>query len=95
VFAGLGAGVDFTRVAPAVATPDLRPAAAFLALAPWLKPFAEIERPFGRISVAVAVGAEIHPLNERYTVKTGTDTREVFAPGRLRPEAEVLVGLVF
>lgn len=95
VLAGLGAGADFTRVAPAVATPDLRPAATFWALAPWLKPFAELERPFGRISVAVAVGAEIHLLDERYTVKTGTDTRDVFAPGRLRPQAEVLVGVAF
>ncbi len=98
ISAGLGAGVDFTRVAPAVApgvaTPDLRPAAAFWALAPWLKPFAGIERLFGRISVAVAVGAEIHPLDERYTVKADA-TREVFAPGRLRPEAEVLVGVAF
>jgi hypothetical protein len=95
VIAGLGAGVDFTRVAPAVATPDLRPAAAFWALAPSLKPFAGIERLFGRISVAVAVGAEIHLLDERYTVKTGTDTRVVFVPDRLRPAAEVLVGAGF
>ena len=96
VSAGLGAGVDFTRVAPGVGgTPDLRPAAPFWAVAPWLKPFVGIERLFGRISVAVAVGAEIHLLDERYTVKTDSDTRDVFVPGRLRPEAEVLVGVAF
>jgi hypothetical protein len=99
MIAGLGAGVDFTRVAtgiaPADAPPDLRPAAPFWAVAPWLKPFVGIERLFGRISVAVAVGAEIHLLDERYTVKVGTATREVFVPGRLRPEAEVLVGVAF
>jgi len=95
VLAGLGAGLDFTRVTPAVMAPDLQPAAAFWALAPALTPFVEIERLFGRISVAVVAGAEVHLLDERYTVRTGTETREVFVPGRVRPEAEVLVGVVF
>jgi hypothetical protein len=95
VLAGLGAGLDFTHVAPAVTTPSLQPAAAFWALAPSLTPFAAIERFFGRISVAVAAGAEIHLLDERYAVKTATDTRNVFVPGRVRPQIEALVGVAF
>jgi hypothetical protein len=93
--AGLGVGLDMTRVEPTVTAPDLEPAGAFWALGPWLEPFAELERLFGSISVAVAVGAEIHPLAERYTVKTATDTRDVFVPWRIRPAAALLVGVVF
>jgi hypothetical protein len=92
---GLGAGLDFTHVAPAVLTPGLQPAAAFWALAPSLTPFAAIERFFGKVSIAVAAGAEVHLLDEPYTVRTGTETREVFVPGRVRPEAELLVGVAF
>ncbi len=95
VLAGLGAGLDFTRVAPAVLAPDLQPAAAFWALAPSLTPFAAIDRLFGKVSIAVAAGAEIHLLDERYTVRTGTETHEVFVPGRVRPEVELLVGVAF
>jgi len=92
---GLGAGVDFTRVAPAVTMPDLRPAAAFWAVAPSLAPFLAIERFFGSVSIAVGGGVEVHPLDERYTVRTTTATREVFVPGRVRPQVEALVGVVF
>ena len=92
---GLGAGVDFTRVAPAVTMSDLRPAAAFWAVAPSLAPFVAIERFFGSVSIAVGGGVEVHPLDERYTVRTTTATREVFVPGRVRPQVELLVGVVF
>ena len=95
LLAGLGAGVDFTRVAPAVTTPDLQPAAAFWAVAPSRAPFVAIERFFGSVSIAVAGGVEVHPLDERYTVRTATDAREVFAPGRVRPQVEALVGVAF
>ena len=95
LLAGLGAGLDFTRVAPAVTTPALTSATAFWALGPTLTPFAAIERFFGRISIAVVAGAEIHLLGERYEVKTATGTREVFVPGRVRPQVEALVGLAF
>ena len=95
VFAGLGVGLDVTRVEPAVTTPDLQPAASFWARGPSVQPFAAIERLFGTISVAVVVGAEVHPLAERYTVRTGSEARDVFVPRRLRPTAAVLVGVVF
>ena len=94
VIAGLGAGLDVTRVEPAVTAPDLNPR-------PCSGPellgagFAEIERLFGRISVAVVVGAEVHLLAERYTVRTDSETRDVFVPRRLRPAAALLVGVVF
>ena len=95
VFAGLGVGLDVTRVEPAVTAPDLQPAASFWARGPSVQGFAEIERLFGRISVAVVVGAEVHLLAERYTVRTDGATRDVFVPRRLRPAAAVLVGVVF
>jgi hypothetical protein len=95
LLAGLGAGLDFTRVAPAVTTPDLQAAPAFWATAPSLRPFAAIERFFGRLSVAIAAGVEVHLLDERYTVRTGTETREVFVPGRARPEVEASIGVAF
>ena len=95
LLAGLGAGLDFTRVAPSVMTPDLQPAPAFWALGPALTPFVAIERFFDRISIAVAAGAEIHLLDERYAVKSATETREVFVPGRVRPQIEALVGIGF
>jgi hypothetical protein len=93
LLAGVGAGLDFTHVVPSVIPPDLRPAAAFWALGPSLAPFAAVERFFGRIAVAVAAGAEIHLLDERYAVKTATDTRAVFVPARVRPQIEALIGV--
>jgi len=95
VTAGLAAGVELTRVEPAVTTQDLQPAPAFWALGPFLEPFAEIERMFGKISVAVAVAAYVHPLAERYTIRTGTDARNIFVPARVRPAAALLIGVVF
>jgi hypothetical protein len=95
VMAGLGAGLDLTRVEPTVATTDLQPAPAFWALGPFLQPFAQIERFFGKIAVAIAVGADIHPLAERYTVRTGSQPHDVFVPARVRPAAALLVGVVF
>jgi hypothetical protein len=95
VFTGLAAGLDLTRIEPTVTTPALQPATAFWATGPSLQPFAELERMFGRISVALAVGAEVHLLAERYTVRTGTETLDVFVPGRLRPAADLLVGVSF
>lgn len=93
--AGLGAGVDVTRVEPTVTTPDLQPAGTFWASGPSLLAFAEVERVFGRISVAIAGGAEAHLLAERYTVRTATETRDIFVPRRVRPAAAVLVGVLF
>jgi hypothetical protein len=92
---GLGVGLDLTYVEPTVTAPDLQPVPAFWARGPWVAPFAEIERLFGKLSVALALGAEIHPLAERYTVRTASETREVFAPRRVRPAASLLVGVVF
>jgi hypothetical protein len=95
ILAGLGASLDFTHVAPTVTTPGLTSAEAFWALGPSLTPFSVIERFFGRISIALAAGAEIHLLDERYAVKTATETRNVFVPGRVRPQVEALVGIAF
>jgi hypothetical protein len=95
VTAGLGVGLEVTRVEPTVTSPDLQSVDAFWARGSWVQPFAEIERLFGRISLAVVVGAEIHLLAERYTVRTESETRDVFAPRRVRPTAALLVGVVF
>ena len=93
--AGLGVGIDLTRVEPAVTAPDLQAAATFWAKGPSAQAFAEVERLFGKISVAVAFGAEVHFLAERYTARTASETRDVFVPRRLRPAAAVLLGVVF
>ena len=95
MIAGLGAGLDVTRVEPATTTPDLEPAAEFWARAPWLQAFAEIEQRFGWFTVAAVVGAEARLLDERYTVRTDSETRDVFVPRRFRPAAALLVGVVF
>ena len=95
ISAGLGGGLDLTRVAPTVTAPDLQAAAVFWAPSPLLRAFVELERLFGRISVSVALGAEALLLAERYTVRTSDSVGDVFVPRRLRPEATVLVGVVF
>jgi hypothetical protein len=94
VIAGLGVGFDVTRVEPTVTAPDLQPVGVFWARGASLQPFVEIERLFGRISVALVVGAEVHLLDERYTVRTASETRDVFVPRRFRPAATLLVGVV-
>jgi hypothetical protein len=93
--AGLGAGLDLTHVAPTVTTPALQPAAAFWAPGPWVQPFFALEHLFGSVSVALSIGAEIHPLAERYTIQSSAGTSDVFVPGRLRPAGALLVGAVF
>lgn len=93
--AGLGAGLDLIRVEPSVTSPGLQPAAAFWAASPSLQAFAALERTFGRISVDLVVGAELHPLAERYTVRNGNESSDVFVPWRLRPAAALLVGVAF
>ena len=95
VSAGLGGGLDITRVEPAVTGPDLQPTTIFWARGPSLRTFVAIERLFGNISLAVVLGAEAHLLAERYTARTDSGTRDIFVPRRLRPEAAVLVGVLF
>jgi hypothetical protein len=95
VLAGLGAGLDLTRVEPTVTMQSLQPAAAFWALGPFLQPFAEVERLFGKLSVALVAAADVHLLAERYTVRSGADARDVFVPARVRPNAALLIGVVF
>ncbi len=95
VSAGLGGGLDITRVEPAVTGSDLQATTVFWARGPSLRTFVEIERLFGNLSLSLVLGAEAHLLAERYTVKAGSDTRDVFVPRRLRPEAAVLVGVLF
>jgi hypothetical protein len=92
---GLGGGVDLTRVAPTVTTPDVQAAAVFWAPGPLLRTFVAIEQLFGKVSVSVALGLEGHLLAERYTVRTDDSARDIFVPRRLRPEAAVLVGALF
>jgi hypothetical protein len=93
--AGLNAGFDMTHVEPAVTMPGLQAASAFWAPSPSVEPFAALEYLFGKISVTVAFGAELHPLAERYTVERGSAAHDVFVPWRVRPAATVLVGTVF
>ena len=95
ISAGLGAGLDFNRVTPKVTAPDLQAEAAFWAPSPLLRTFVEIERLFGNVSVSIAFGAEALLLAERYTVRTADAARDVFVPRRLRPEAALMVGVVF
>jgi hypothetical protein len=93
--AGLGGGLDLTHVEPSVTTPDLQPAGFFWAANPSLEAFVEVEYRFGKLLLDLGVGAEAHPLAERYTVRTGTEARDIFVPSRLRPEAALSVGTVF
>jgi len=93
--AGVGAGFDLTHVAPAVTSAGLEAAAAFWAASPWLDPFVSLERCFGRLALALAVGAEIHPLDERYAITGGSQTVDVFVPWRVRPAAQLTLGYVF
>jgi hypothetical protein len=95
VMAGLAAGLELTRVEPAVTLPDLQPAQAFWALGPFVQPFAEVQRIFGNVSVALAVAADIHPLAERYTIRTGGEARDIFLPMRVRPAAALMIGVLF
>ena len=95
ISAGLGAGLDFNRVTPKVTAPDLQAEAAFWAPSPLLRTFVEIERLFGNVSVSIVFGAEALLLAERYTVMTADAARDVFVPRRLRPEAALMVGVVF
>jgi hypothetical protein len=95
VSAGLGGGLDLTRVEPAVSAPNVQAAAAFWAPGPSLQTFVEIEHLFGKISVAITLGVEAHLLAERYTVRIDSEARDVFVPRRVRPQAALLVGTVF
>jgi hypothetical protein len=95
VMAGLGVGLDLTRVDPVVTTQGLQPAPAFWALGPVLQPCAQAERLFGKLAVAVAVFADVHLLAERYTVTTGGGTRDVFVPSRARPAGALWLGWLF
>jgi hypothetical protein len=93
--AGLGAGLDLTRVDPTVTAASLQPTAAFWAASPWAQPFAALEWILGRLSLAISVGAELHLLGERYTVKSGAQTSDVFVPWRVRPAGALLLGVAF
>jgi hypothetical protein len=93
--AGLAAGVDLIRVEPTVTTAALQPAAAFWATSPYLQPGAALEGDFGRIAISLVVGAELHPLDERYTVRNRGEASDVFVPWRVRPSAVLLVGVAF
>jgi len=95
ISAGLGGGLDFTRIAPTVTAPDLQAAGAFWAPSPMLRTFVELERLFGKISVSIALGVEALLLGERYTVRTADSARDIFVPHRVRPEAALLVGVLF
>jgi hypothetical protein len=95
VSVGLGGGVDLTRVAPTVTSPDVRAVAVFWAPSPLLRTFVGIEQLFGKVSVAIALGLEVHLLAERYTVRTDVAARDIFVPRRIRPEAAVLIGVLF
>ncbi|HVV49946.1 MAG TPA: hypothetical protein VHO06_09820 [Polyangia bacterium] len=93
--AGLGAGLDLVRVDPTVTAAGLQPAAPFWAASPWVQPFAALVCDAGRLSVSLVAGAELHPLAERYTVRSGGDASDVFVPWRLRPSAALLAGVAF
>jgi len=94
-FGGLAGALEWTRVEATVTGPDLQAAPAFWAGSPSLRAFVGIERLFGRMSVTVALGAEAHPLAERYTVRTNGEARDVYVPRRLRPAAALLFGVLF
>ena len=90
---GAGAGYDATRVQPAVSAPELEPTAAFWAGSPSLRGFVELDWSVGRFVLALAAGADVHPLAERYLVTGAAGTREVFVPLRLRPMAGFTLGV--
>lgn len=90
---GGGAGYDATRVVPSVTTPELRPTATFWAGGASLRGFVELDWSVGRFVLALAAGADVHPLAERYLVNDAAGTREVFVPLRVRPTASLTLGI--
>jgi hypothetical protein len=89
--AGLGAGIDVSRIRPAASRADLTAAPPFWATSPFLRLFAAIERDFGRLSLAAVIGVDIDLLGERYVVADASGKQEVFVPERARPLAAILL----
>jgi hypothetical protein len=95
VAGGVGAGLDATRIEPAVSSSNLQPTPAFWAGSLNVRAFAEVEQLFGRLSVALAIGLEVYPLSERYNVAATDGVRSVFVPHRIRPVVGLLFGVLF
>jgi hypothetical protein len=92
VAAGIGGGVDVSRIQPAASRFDLVAASAFWATSPFLRLFVAVERDFGRLSIAAVAGLDIDLLGEHYVVAEAAGNREVAAPQRARPLAALLLG---
>jgi len=93
LIAGGGAGYDATRVQPSVTAAELLPTATFWAGGASLRGFVELDGSVGRFVLALAAGADVHPIAERYLVNDASGTREVFVPLRVRPTATLTLGI--
>jgi hypothetical protein len=89
---GLGGGIDVSQVGPAARRPDLTATPPFWATSPFLRLFGTLAHDFGRLSLAGVVGLDVDLIGERYVVTETSGTPDVFAPGRVRPLAAILVG---
>jgi hypothetical protein len=91
--AGLGAGLDLTRVRPGVTSPALRASAPFWAADLALRVFVDVEQRVGRWAIDLIVGADAYPTAERYLVAGPTGDNPVFVARQLRPVAALLFGV--
>jgi hypothetical protein len=93
VSAGLGAGVDISRIEAATSRTDLAATPPFWATSPFLRLFAAVDRDVGPLSLAGIVGVDLDLLGERYLVAASSGSEEIFAPERLRPLVAIAIGL--
>ena len=89
--AGVGAGVDVTRVAPA----GTGATAPFWVSDPLLLGIATLEHFFGRVVAGIDAGVELDLLAPRYAAIRPGETVAVWTPARWRPFATARLGIVF
>ncbi|HVT08307.1 MAG TPA: hypothetical protein VHO67_12690 [Polyangia bacterium] len=89
--AGLGAGVDVTRVAPG--GPGATP--AFWVTDPLLLGMGSVQRAFGRFVAGVDAGVELDLIAPRYSALRPGQSVTVWTPARWRAFAGVRLGLLF
>ena len=89
--AGVGAGLDVTRVAPA----GTGATSAFWVTDPLVLGIATLQQSFGRVVAAVDAGVELDLIAPRYAAVRPEQTVAVWTPDRWRPFATARLGIAF